>query len=210
MGKNDDGLEWYLNRETIFADFCNGVLYDGKKVVLPQDLAERQHKRDGGLLPDYQLHVVHLAKLDENKFETGLRELIGMMKRRDSREEMQAYCKEHAERFANMDDSTYDIICTMLQVKSLEARKESCRMREGGKINMCKAFDDWAKDERKKGKKEGRKEGEKEGTKKGIEIGEKRFGALVERLMEEGRIGDVKEAAGSLEVRQKFYREFGI
>lgn len=329
MGKKDDCLKWYLGNETVFADFCNGVLYGGKKMILPQNLAERQrfyreelrnrtggkqrpgrerdvakllcraegfvmiavenqndvnlcmplrcmeydledllrqirwmkrrYKREGGLeagveflsgikrtdrliptvtmvlfhgegkwdaaknlqemmnldgmdetlkklLPEYKLHVIHLTELDENKFETGLRELIGMMKHRNSREEMQTYCRENADRFESMDDHTYDVICTMLNMKSLEERKESCRSQERSRINMCKAFEDWAKEERAKGKKEGKKEGIEIGEKRG----EKRLSVLIARLMEEERIEDVKRVVGSLTERRKLYQEFGI
>ncbi len=209
MGKVDDGLRWYLNRDEVFADFCNGVLYGGKKVISLGELAEvqkfyqeglqgragkkrnrrrerdvvkllcrkggfllvalenqnlenfcmplrcmeydvedlqrqlrykRRHYEAGGglepgaeylsgikrtdrfiptvtfllfhgegewraakslqemmdmsaadeairkLLPDYRLHIIRFEDLDEQKFETGLRELTGLMKRKNSRE----------------------------------------------------------------------------------------------------------------------------
>ncbi|MDO4333394.1 MAG: Rpn family recombination-promoting nuclease/putative transposase [Eubacteriales bacterium] len=325
MGKQDDELRWYLNKDYIFADLCNGVLYNGKKVIFPHNLAEvqknyqeslqdrrgrksaprrerdiarllcreegfvliaienqgeshlcmplrcleydvedllkqlrrmkRHYKKVGGLKPgieylsgikvtdrfiptitlvlfhgtgkwtaatrlqelldltgtdetlrkflmDYHLHVVELTMLDEMKFETGLRELIGMMKRRDSKKDMQIYCRENAERFKNMDDDTYDLICTMLHIRTLNVQKEKCRDRQAGGINMCKAFDDWAKEEREKGEKRGEKRGERQA--------EKRFGTLIDRLMKDGRIDDVKKAATCLSVRKRLYQEYKI
>lgn len=49
MGKQDDELRWYLNKDSVFADFCNGVIYDGKKVIFPHELAEVQRNYQEGL-----------------------------------------------------------------------------------------------------------------------------------------------------------------
>lgn len=324
MGIVNDAFNDYLNDPVIFADFCNGLLYEGKKVVRPEELAEFQkfyqedmRDRIGGkkkprrerdvakllcgkngfliiafenqneehlymplrcleyeledlkrqirrmkrryeqkkdlepgaeflsglrrtdrmiptvtiliyhgegtweaaeslqelmdlsgvdetmraLLADYKLRVYNLKELDESLFETGLRELIGMMKCRDSRERMQAYCREHEERFENMDDKTYDLICIMLHIKTLAGKKESCRRPEG-RINMCKAFEDWAKEEQKKGEERGRQNGRREG--------EKRMAALMDRLLREERFEDAGKAARNAGERQKLYLEYGI
>lgn len=328
MGKVNDAFNDYLNNPIVFADLCNGLLYEGKRVIMPEELAEFQkfyqedmRDRAGGkkkvrrerdvakllcrkdgfiiiavenqdeehlymplrcleyeledlkrqirrikrrydrrkdlrpgaeflsgirqsdrfiptvtilvyhgkgkwnaaerlqelmdlsgadetlrkLLADYRLRIYNLTDLDETRFETGLRELIGMMKCRDSRVRMQAYCKAHVDRFENMDDKTYDLICIMLHIKNLAAKKESCR-EQGRRINMCKAFDDWAKEEQKKGEVRGRREGKKEGKKEG----EKRLAALMDRLLGEGRLEDAKKAAISARTRQKLYLEYGI
>lgn len=325
MGKVNDQLAWYLGKEAVFADFCNGALYGGKKVIRPEELAEIQkfyqeglRNRAGGkrkaqrerdvakllcrkegmviiaienqngehlymplrcleydveefqkqlrrmkqkyenkegleagaeflsgikrtdrfipavtmvlfhgegewtaanslqemmdcagmdevlksMLMDYKLHIINLTDLDENNFETGLRELIGMMKRRGSKEEMQAYCRENAERFENMDDDTYDLICTMLHVKTLAAFKKRGRSQGKRGIDMCKAFDDWAKEERTIGKNQGIKVGERRG--------EKRLGTLINRLLEEGRISEARKASTTSSVRKKLYQEYGI
>lgn len=42
MGKVNDELAWYLQKDEVFADFCNGTLYGGKKAVFPWQLAEIQ------------------------------------------------------------------------------------------------------------------------------------------------------------------------
>lgn len=158
------------------------------------------------LLMDYKLRIINLTDLDENKFETGLRELIGMMKRRGDKEQMQAYCRENAERFENMDDETYDLICTMLHVKALADFKKSSRNQEKRGIDMCKAFDDWAKEERMIGREQGIKVGEKRGEKRG----EDHLGALIDRLLGEGRIEDARKAAIAPGMRKKLYQEYGM
>lgn len=151
------------------------------------------------LLMNYKLRIINLTDLDENNFETGLRELIGMMKRRNSKEEMKAYCRKNAERLENMDDDTYDLICTMLHVKSLAAFKKSSRIsRKERSIDMCKAFDDWAKEERMIGREQGMK------------TGEKRLGTLIDRLIGDGRIAEARKASTTASVRRKLYQEYGI
>ena len=42
MGRKNDELAWYLNRPVILSDFFNGCLYSGKRVILPEELAEMQ------------------------------------------------------------------------------------------------------------------------------------------------------------------------
>lgn len=42
MGKVNDALNDYMDDPEIFADFCNGVLYGGRKVITPRKLAEYQ------------------------------------------------------------------------------------------------------------------------------------------------------------------------
>lgn len=329
MGKVNDVFAWYLGKDEVFADFCNGALYGGKKVIFPWQLADIQkfyreglrnradrkkntrrerdvakllcreggfviiaiENQDGehlymplrcleydveewqkqlrrmkrkyankeglepgaeflsgikrtdrfipavtvvlfhgkgkwttatslqelmdftgmdetlkGLLMDHKVRIIHLADLDEENFETGLRELIGMMKRRGNKDAIQAYCRDNAERFENMDDETYDLICTMLNVKSLTAFKGKSRNQERRGVDMCKAFEDWAKEERMIGKEQGIKVGEK----RGIKLGEERLGELIGRLLKEGRIEDAQKAATAPRTRKRLYQEFGM
>lgn len=151
---------------------------------------------------DYRIQVIHLARLDETKFKTGLRELIAMLKRRNNHRAMQAYCRKHADRFGNIDDATYDLICVMLHLPSLKLRKENYRRSKGEKINMCKAFEDWAKQEQAKGEKRGEKRGQKEG--------EERMGTLMLRLHQDNRFEEAGKAVKSPAIRKKLYLEYGL
>lgn len=155
---------------------------------------------------DYKMHVVCLCDLEEDKFETGLRELIAMMKRRDSKKEMEEYCRSHAERFQKMDEETYDAICMMTGWKELIINKEKHRNQEGGTIDMCKAVEDWAREEKEKGIKIGRRQGERRGEKRG----EKRLLDLITVLYRDGRDSDVKLISSSMSRRRELYQEYGI
>lgn len=64
------------------------------------------------------------------------------------------------------------------------------RHTKGGKKTMCEVLD----------KVENR----------GIERGEKRFAALVTKLLADGRTEDLQKAASNKKIRNKFYKEYGI
>ena len=108
-------------------------------------------------------------KKQEEYFQTNLRELIGLMKRRSSKTKIQEYCRKHANRISRMDVAIYDMICVMLNLKELQDKKE--KYLENGKesIDMCKAMEEWAEELREEGKSVGMKEGEQRGMQKAKE-----------------------------------------
>ncbi len=140
--------------------------------------------------------------MDENKFETDLREVIGMAKCRENKKALQKYCEDHADRLCNLQEDTYDLICALLNLKSLKISKGNYYNSETEDMNMCKAMEDWAKEEQEKGKKAGKKEGKKEG--------EEKLSALIKRLHLDNRTDDIIKAADSVRVRRRLYREYNI
>lgn len=141
-------------------------------------------------LENYHLHVVNLTDLDENKFETDLCEVIGMVKCRGNKEALQEYCENHADRLRNLNEDTYDLICSLLNLKSLMQGKKDYYNNETEDMNMCKAMEDWAKDEQEKG--------------------EKKLSTLIKRLHKDNRMDDILKAANSTRVRNRLYQEYGI
>lgn len=162
------------------------------------------------LLMDYRLHIINLTELKEENFKTGLRELIGMMKRRDSKEALQAYCRENEDRFRNMDDETYDLICTMINHKTLAKKKERCRNKERRGVDMCKAIDEMVLDGKREGKEEGKRQGILIGEKRGEKAGEEKLSRLIAQLLSENRLADISKVTGSVQARRRLYREYGI
>lgn len=193
-----------IKRSDRFIPTAQIVLYHGKgKWTAPQSLNSMMDSSGADealakFITDYRIHVIHLTELDENKFETGLRELIGMLKCWDSKKAMQAYCREHADRFENINDATYDLLCVMLHMKSLKSKKENYRKAKRGTLNMCKAFEDWSKEERKKGKKDGMK------------LGEKKAFMLMSKLIQDNRFEEARRIADNTALRKKLYLEYGI
>ena len=97
-----------------------------------------------------------------------------------------------------IDDATYDLLCTILSVKTLQCKKERYRKGKEGKIDMCKAFDDWSKEEQMKG----REIGEKNGEKKALQ--------LIARLMQDNRLEEVQKITSNTALRKKLYLEYGL
>ena len=98
-----------------------------------------------------------LEELQEEYFQTNLRELIGLMKRRSSKTEIQEYCRKHADRISRMDVATYDMICMMLNLKELQDKKEKYLEKGKEGIDMCKAMEEWAEELREEGEQLGMK-----------------------------------------------------
>lgn len=153
-------------------------------------------------LENYRLHVVNLTDLDENKFETDLREVIGMAKCRGDKEALQKYCEDHADRLRNLNEDIYDLICALLNLRSLKLNKENYYNTETEEVNMCKAMEDWAKEEQEKGRKAGKKEGKKEG--------EEKLSTLIKKLHKDNRMDDILKAANSVRVRRRLYQEYSL
>ena len=138
------------------------------------------------MVQEYQIYVFSLEELQEEYFQTNLRELIGLMKRRSSKTEIQEYCRKHADRISRMDVATYDMICVMLNLKELQEKKE--KYLENGKesIDMCKAMEEWAEELREEGKSAGIKEGMKEGELRGMQKAKESMLKLVAKMSENG------------------------
>ncbi|MDO4294228.1 MAG: hypothetical protein Q4C65_13515, partial [Eubacteriales bacterium] len=115
------------------------------------------------------------------------------------------YCNENADRFHQLDDETYDVICTMINAKRLLKQKEKYKGdgKEGN--DMCKALNDLMKDSRREGWLEGEKAGRIEGEKS-----EARFRRLVSCLLGQKRYSELEEAAESAAVRNRLYQEFHL
>lgn len=180
------------------------VFYHGKgkwtaatqlKEILDLDGADEPLRR---FLENYHLHVVSLEELDENRFETDLREVIGIAKCRGDKKALQAYCEDHADRLRSLSEDTYDLICTLLNRENLIQKKENYYNEETEDIDMCKAMDDWEKEARAKGKKEGRKEGEE------------KLSTLIQNLSRDNRLDDILKAASSVRARNRLYREYSL
>ena len=182
--------------------------------------------RTRALLQDYRIHVIHLASLDETLFQTNLRELIGLLKRRNDRKAFISYLEDNRDRFASMDEDVYDMLCAMLDLRSLEINKKHQQRTKEDKLNMNQAFEEWGEMLRNEGiakgkalgKAEGLAEGKALGIQKGMangqkigqKTGEERLGKLIGQLLDEKRFQDAAKAARSARIRARLYKEYGI
>ena len=98
---------------------------------------------------DYQMNLVTLKDLDEEVFETGLRELVAVIKRSEDKEALWKYCQENKERISQLDEVTFDTISTMINQKDIIKFKSEIKEERG--YNMCKAIEDMMADSRNEG-----------------------------------------------------------
>ena len=63
---------------------------------------------------------------------------------------------------------------------------------------------------REEGEAKGRKEGEAKGREEGQAIANARWGALMQRLLNEQRYDDANKAAADADFREKLFKEYGI
>ena len=80
-------------------------------------------------------------------------------------------------------------------------------------INRELAILDYNSDHRdafEEGKAEGRREGEAKGREEGQAIANERWGALMQRLLNEQRYDDANKAAADADFREKLFKEYGI
>lgn len=84
-------------------------------------------------------------------------------------------------------------------IEDVEKWLEEQGIREEDEITVCELFDQYER--------RGRTEGERNGMKRGIEKGEDRFAMLTQRLMDCGRIDDLRRAVSDRNYREQLYME---
>ena len=152
--------------------YCGEGVYDGRASV--RELLDTQGLPGGfqGLLQNYRIRIYNLQELKEENYETSFREIVGVFKRRNSKEELLTYYKENKERFALLDEISIDVMGALIGMSKLKLFPQ-----ERGGVDMCKAFDDAMEEGREvgraEGREEGRKQGREEGRKQGREEGRK-------------------------------------
>lgn len=104
---------------------------------------------------------------------------------------------ENFSEMCDMEEDLYNAIVVYTHTKELDKIKDCVRNDKGG-INMCKAFDDLMKDERKAG--------HKAGMKKGTE----RVNMLNRYLVRDGREADLMKSVSNKVFQKKLFAEYGI
>ncbi len=173
--------------------YCGTEQYDGckdLKDMLGLKQIDAEYRK---WIIGYPLHIVVLQDLQEEYFQSGLRELIGVLKRSTKKASLLQYYQENQERFARLDDLTIETIGILIGNKKLVQFKQ-----EQGGLDMCKAFED------------AKMEGLKEGLKEGLLEGEERYARLTKELCMRQRMTDILKAATNMEYRNQLFQEFSI
>lgn len=150
------------------------------------------------LLPDYRMNLVCLQDLPEESFQTGLRDLIALLKRREDKKAMEKYLADNQERLSHIDQELYTLLCTMLNLSGLNRRREQYYNDETEDYDMCTAI------------RELRKESERIRERRGEKRGEERLGALIKCLTLDNRQEDVWAACTDASARQRLYVEYSV
>lgn len=165
--------------------YCGTEQYDGcndLQDMLKSDQIDAEYRK---WIVGYPLHIIILQNLNEECFQTGLRELIGVMKRSADKKALLEYYIENRERFSELDDFTIETMGIMIGNERLINFKQE----EGG-LDMCKAFED------------AREEGKIEA--------EERYAKLTKELYNRKRMTDILKAATNIEYRNCLYQEFRL
>ena len=114
--------------------------------------------------------VAELQRLSED-----LQQVLGMLKYRGRRKELQGYIQKNEKYFSSVDAETYQALCSFLNMEN--GIKEVEAMQKEERVNMCQALEEWYQDALK----EGREAGLAEGRESGVALAKKVF-----RLSAEG------------------------
>lgn len=139
------------------------------------------------MVPEYPLYTLDLgAENDYSVYQTELRTVFELYRRRNDKKQFKSYVEEHKE-CRHLDEDTCRIICRLTNTKELMQKADQGEREEK---DMCNAIKELIED--------GRTEGENT------------FAALINQLLSDNRMEDVKLAASDVNARKKFYREYGI
>lgn len=133
--------------------YCGLKDYDGKESLLQMTNFQSLASDLQEMFIDYPITIYQLKNLQEENFQTSLREIIAVFKRCQNRNEVKNYYLAHKERFAQMDELAIDTLGALIGKRTLKMFKQKT-----GGIDMCKAFEE----EREEGRLEGKLEAQME------------------------------------------------
>lgn len=108
------------------------------------------------LVQNYKVNLIDIRKWsDTSVFKTDIRQVFDCIRYSEDKEQLKRMVENDPE-YSEMSMDTVDVIQKYANIELKNV--EQYIVQEGEKVNMCKAMQDWAADERAKGKEEGREE----------------------------------------------------
>jgi hypothetical protein len=155
------------------------VLYTGEKpwnepcslwdILDFMDIPEALRK----YVPDYRINVIDVRRLnDTSMFRTDLKEVFDFLRCTDDTEKLKTLV-ESDPYFQEMEDDAFDLVMSYSNANKIKLSKE--KYREGGRVNMIKALEDWESEAKEQGWELGRDAGREEGHESGVRITSVRF-----------------------------------
>ncbi len=212
QGKGELTTEEFLSRfrreDFIYPILTLVFYYDEKKWDGATDLygmfplgTEGKDGETGEVLrkyvPNYRMNLIdagHMEEAELQRLSEDLQQVLGMLKYRGRRKELQGYIQKNEKYFSSVDAETYQALCSFLNME--KGIKEVEAMQKEERVNMCQALEEWYQDALKEGEVKGREaglvEGRESGRGEGIALAKKVF-----RLSAEGRTeAEIAKEAG--------------
>ena len=166
-----------------------------RNAVLDLDDSVKETAALKQVLPDYRINLIDASRISHPEyFRTSLQHVFTMLKYNKDKRKLYDYAREHKLGFQNMDNDSMLALLALLGEQKRLVKIWEQEKGEEREADMCIAIDELIMD----GKNEGRQEGEN------------MMAALISRLVQDGRIEDVKLAASDEAARKSFYKEYGI
>lgn len=123
-------------------------------------------------IPNYRINLIDAGNIEHlERFHTDLQQVLGMLKCREKREELEEYIQKNQNYFECVDVETYQTIRELLHSKKI--MKDMSSLKKEEKIDMCRAMEEWYEDAVEKGLEAGRKAGMEAGMEAGRKAGMK-------------------------------------
>ena len=98
-------------------------------------------------IPNYRMNLIDAGHMEEaylKKFSEDLQQVLGMLKYRKQKRELQKYIQKNEAYFSSVDVETYQALCSFLNME--KGLKEVKELQKEEKINMCQAMEEWYQD----------------------------------------------------------------
>ncbi len=162
---SEEFLSRFRLKDKIYPVITLVIYYDVKKWdgavdlygMFPAVSDEKMQKVLNEFVPNYRINLVDAGCVEQvERFHTDLQQVFGMLKCRNSKEELQQYIYRNQEYFSSVDVETYQALGEFLHMeKELEKMAD---VRKGEKVDMCQALKEWYADGVEEGRNDGRAE----------------------------------------------------
>lgn len=193
-----DGLTYTDQIRELWRRHRGGGAPQGKGELSTEEFLSR-FRREDFIYPvlTYRMNLIdagHMEEAELQRLSEDLQQVLGMLKYRGRKKELQEYIQKNEKYFSSVDAETYQAMCSFLNME--KGIKEVEAMQKEERVNMCQALEEWYQDALKEGEVKGREaglvEGRESGRGEGIALAKKVF-----RLSAEGRTeAEIAKEAG--------------
>ena len=193
----EDRLEPVITTVLYLGESWDGAmsLYDLLKIDLEDPVYEELKE----YLPNYRINLLCAADMPHTeRFCTCLQHIFNMLKYKEEKELLKEYIEKHRTDLDKMDSVEMMAALVMLgEQKRVEQLLEG-KNEEEEEITVCKAIEEMIQD------------GIEQGIEQGMEQGERRFAALMDRLLEEHREDLIPQVIKDAILRKEMYQQYKI